>query len=79
MKHAKADAGQVTLADLIRDGRTMRTYCCSCGKERDTDPATIALAGSTPILGLGRRHMCCTACGSREIDTKPERALLTVC
>ena len=24
-----------------------------------------------PVPGLGQRHMRCTACGSREIDTKP--------
>ncbi len=62
----------VTLGDLIRDGKLMWTYCISCCRERDIDPASLPLPSTTPVPGLGQRHMRCSACGSREIDTRPE-------
>ena len=62
----------VTLADLIRDGKSMWTYCTACGRERDVEPASLNLPGGTPVSGLGKRHMRCSACGSKEIETKPE-------
>lgn len=62
----------VTLGDLIAEGKLMWTYCLDCCHERDLDPATIPLPPETPIPGLGRRHMRCSHCGSRKIDTRPE-------
>lgn len=62
----------VSLGDLIRDGRLMWVYCCDCGRELDIDPSTLALPADTPIPSLGRRHMKCSVCGSRKIDTRPE-------
>ena len=62
----------VTLADLIRDGKLLWVYCCSCNREKDVDPASLALPRDTAVPGLGRRHMKCSACGSRNIDTRPE-------
>lgn len=64
--------GPVTLASLIRDGKLMWVYCNDCGRERDVDPASLGLPHGTPVPGLGRRHMKCSNCGSRKIDTKPE-------
>lgn len=64
--------GPVTLASLIRDGRLLWVYCTRCCRERDIDPASLGLPGDTPVPGLGRRHLKCSACGSRDIDTKPE-------
>ena len=62
----------VTLADLIRDRQLLWAYCCACGRERDLDPAVLALPPGTPVPGLGRRHLRCSACGSNKIDTRPE-------
>jgi len=64
--------GPVTLSDLIRDKRLMWTYCRVCGRERDLDPASIPLPPDHPVFAIGKR-MRCTACGSREIETKPEQ------
>ncbi len=62
----------VTLGYLIREKKLLWVYCTSCGRERDVDPSSLALPSDTPVPGLGRRHMKCSACGSRKIDTKPE-------
>ncbi len=62
----------VTLGDLIIEGKLMWTYCIRCYRERDLDPASLPLPPTTPVPGLGKRHMRCSACGSREIDTRPE-------
>ncbi|MEQ1612964.1 MAG: hypothetical protein ABL904_09435 [Hyphomicrobiaceae bacterium] len=62
----------ITLASLIRDGKLLWVYCNDCGPERDVDPASLELTGNTPVPGLGRRHIKCSTCGSRKIDTKPE-------
>ncbi len=64
--------GPVTLGDLIRDSKLMWTYCCTCGRELDIDPSTLALPENTPVPGIGRRFMKCSACGSKKIDTRPE-------
>ena len=64
--------GPVTLADLIRDAKLLWVYCITCCRERDVDPASLALPDSTPVPGLGRSRMRCSGCGSREIDTRPE-------
>ena len=34
-------------------------------------PATVPLPAETPVPDVGK-HMKCSACGSRKIDTKPE-------
>ena len=62
----------VTIGDLIGAGKFMWTYCVDCGRERDPDPATLGLPSDTPVPGLGRRRMRCSACGSRKVDTRPE-------
>jgi hypothetical protein len=61
----------VTLGDLIRDDKLLWVYCCDCGHERDLSPATVPLAPVTPVPEIGK-HMKCSECGSRKIDTKPE-------
>ena len=68
----KEFSNPVTLADLIRDAKLLWVYCCKCGREKDVDPASLALPRDTPVPGMGRRHLKCSACGSREIDTRPE-------
>ena len=69
---ASTMTGPVTLADLSREGRKMWTYCTECGRERDLDPGSLPLPPGTPVPGLGRRFMKCSACGSRKVDTRPE-------
>lgn len=64
--------GPVTIGDLIDGGKLLLVYCLSCCREKDVDPASLALPRDTPVPGLGRKHMVCTACGSRKIDTRPE-------
>ena len=64
--------GPVTLGDLIHDGKLMWVYCLDCCRERDIDPRGLRLPATTPVPGLGRRHMRCSACGSRKIETRPE-------
>ena len=62
----------VTIGDLIHAGKLLWVYCTACGHERDVDPASLALPLETPVPGLGRAHLKCSGCGSRDIDTKPE-------
>ena len=63
--------GPVTLGDLIRDGKLLWLLCCDCGREVDVPPATIPLAADFPVPHV-RRPMKCSACGSRNIDSRPE-------
>ena len=69
---AEVPTGSVTLGDLIREGKLLWTYCIDCGRERDLDPKQISLPPDTTVPGLGRRHLRCSACGSRKVDTRPE-------
>jgi hypothetical protein len=39
--------------------------------ERDVNPAAVPLPPEIPLPSVGKR-MKCSACGSREIDTRPE-------
>jgi hypothetical protein len=64
--------GPVRLGDLIAAGKLLWVYCCDCGRERDVDPASLNLDRDRPVPGLGRAYMKCSACGSRNIDTRPE-------
>ena len=66
-----ASSERITLGDLIREDKLLWIYCRGCGHERDTNPATVPLPVETAVCDIGK-HMKCTACGSREIDTKPE-------
>ena len=60
-----------SLGDLIREGKLLWTYCRDSCRERDFDPATIPLPPESPVPEVGSR-MKCSACGSREVETKPE-------
>ena len=62
----------VTLGDLITAGKLLWCYCLDCCHERDVEPASLCLSADTPVPGLGERHMRCSNCGSRKIETKPE-------
>jgi len=46
-------------------------YCRDCGREREIDPATMGLPPDFPVPDVGSRMMC-SACGSRDVETKPE-------
>ena len=61
----------VTLGDLVNNDKLLWVYCCDCGHERDVNPATVPLPAKTPVPAVGK-HMKCSACGSRKINTKPE-------
>jgi hypothetical protein len=61
----------VTLGDLMRDDKLLWVYCCACGHERDVTPATVPLPSETAVPEIAK-HMRCSVCGSRKIDTKPE-------
>jgi hypothetical protein len=64
-------SGPVTLGDLIRDDKLLWCYCCDCGHERDVTPATVPLPHKIAVADVGK-HMKCSKCGSRKINTKPE-------
>ena len=66
-----ATSTPVTLGDLIHEAKLLWVYCLECCRERDVDPKTIPLPKSFPVPKIGGR-MKCTACGSRQIDTRPE-------
>ena len=66
-----ATSTPVTLGDLIHEAKLLWVYCLECCRERDVDPNTIPLPKSFPVPNIGAR-MKCTACGSRQIDTRPE-------
>ena len=61
----------VTLGDLIREDKLLWVYGCDCGRERNVTPATVPLPPETPVPDIAK-HMKCSACGSRKINTKPE-------
>jgi hypothetical protein len=61
----------VTLRDLVREDRLLWVYCCDCGRERDLNPATVPLPADTPVPEVSK-HMKCSVCGSRKINTKPQ-------
>ena len=61
----------VTLGALIEADKLLWVYCRDCGHERDVSPATVPLPAETPVPEVGK-HMNCSKCGSRKIDTKPE-------
>jgi hypothetical protein len=63
--------GPVTLGDLVRSDKLLWVCCCDCGHERDVNPAMVPLPAETPVPEVGK-HMKCSACGSRKINTKPE-------
>jgi len=63
--------GPVTLGDLMREGKLLWVYCRKCCRERDVDPVTIPLPPEVPVPEVGSR-MTRSACGSREVETKPE-------
>ena len=60
----------VTLGDLVRNDKLLWVYCCDCGHERDVNPAMVPLPAETPVPTIGK-HMKCSVCGSRKINTKP--------
>jgi hypothetical protein len=62
----------VRLVDLISDGKLLWVYCRECCHERNLDPGSLPLTGATPMPEV-RHRMKCSRCGSRKIDTKPER------
>ena len=63
---------QVTIGNLMDANKLLWVYCLSCCREADVDPATLPLPLTTPVPTLGVRHMKCSVCGSRQIETKPE-------
>jgi hypothetical protein len=63
--------GPVTFGDLARDGKLLWVYCTECYHERDLDPSAVPLPAETPVPSVGKR-MKCSACGSRNIDARPE-------
>jgi len=63
--------GPVTLGDLVRDDKLLWIYCCACGRERSVNPATVPLPLKTPVPEVSK-HIKCSACGSRKINTKPQ-------
>jgi hypothetical protein len=74
MKLALAPSGQggsSHLGDLVREDKLLWVYCCDCGHERDVSPAMVPLPAETSVPDVGK-HMKCSACGSRKINTKPE-------
>ena len=67
----KASSGPVTLGDLVREDKLLWVYCCDCCHERDVNAANVPLPPETPVPDV-RKHMKCSKCGSRKIDTRPE-------
>ena len=64
-------AGPVTLGDLIREDKLLWVYCRECCHERDVNPSNVPLPGDTPVPEVGK-HMRCSVCQSKNIDTRPE-------
>jgi hypothetical protein len=68
---ASRSIGAATLGDLIREDKLLWIYCTSCGRERDVSPKTVPLPPAVPVPEISK-HMKCSVCGSRKINTKPE-------
>jgi len=60
--------GPVTLGDLIHEDKLLWVYCCDCYHERDVP---VPLPAETPVPEVGK-HMKCSKCSSRAVETKPE-------
>jgi hypothetical protein len=61
----------ITLGDLIEAKKLLWVYCCDCGHERELDPGSLPLPWDTRVPSVGK-HLKCSACGSKKINTKPE-------
>jgi len=59
---------------MIREDKLLWVYCRDCGHERDVNPANVPLPGDTPVPDVGK-HMRCSVCQSKNIDTTPTAAL----
>ena len=55
----------------MREDELLRVYCCDCYHERDVNPSTVPLPPETPVPEVGK-HMKCSKCSSRAVETKPE-------
>lgn len=70
-KDHRRDDWPCDLADLVREDKLLWVYCCDCGRERNVTPSTIPLPPETPVPSVSK-HMKCSACGSRKVNTEPE-------
>lgn len=61
----------VRLADLIREGKLLWTYCNDHFREVDLDPVTIPLPADFPVPEVGKRIKC-SRCGSRNVSARLE-------
>ena len=64
--------GPVTLAMLAVDGKKLWLYCNDCHYNVEVEPLSLGLPPDTPVPTLGRRHMKCSKCGSKDITSWPE-------
>ena len=62
-----------TLADLAREGADVWCWCMSC-HHHATVPIATAIGRFGPATAFPRigRSFRCTACGSRDIDVRPD-------
>lgn len=67
----KAVFTPVTLADLEADGKLLWCWCAACGHEAEVQPRSLRLPMETAAARV-RRHLVCSHCGSRNIDTRPQ-------
>lgn len=63
----------ISIADLIDTIADVRLTCLKCGRSVVLPGRQVLLrfGPAFPVRDLGRRHRC-SACGSREIDSRPQ-------
>lgn len=61
----------VTLDDLMRDGKLLWGFCRACGHERELEPSSLPLPGSTPVPAVGA-HVRCSQCGEKKVHAAPQ-------
>ena len=67
------------LDDLARQDVPVAAWCLACGHHKvlAMAPLLARLDGRTAVAAVARR-LCCSACGSRAIETRPHYAGLGV-
>ena len=64
-------ADGLTMGDLRQQRGKLFAHCRDCGRERDIDPAKIAVADDVEVLDVGRR-LPCRDCNSTSILSSPQ-------
>jgi hypothetical protein len=59
----------MTLGNAARAGVGLVVWCLDCHRQVESDPAEVAASyGARPVRDWRDRFVCCSRCGSRQVD-----------